>query len=281
MNDLFLLRRKKLNTLLNLRKNITEETGKMECMQCASSYDTKNLRKRYFVCPNCGYHFKISAVDRLIMVGDEGSFKEMSPALRTTNPLQFPGYNEKLELNKKKTGLTDAFVSGSIRIDGQKVAIGVLDSNFLMGSMGTVVGEKIAMLCEYADKRKLPLIIFSASGGARMQEGLFSLMQMAKTAAAVERFKDRGGFFISVLTNPTTGGVSASFANLGDVIIAEPDALICFAGPRVIEQTIGQTLPEGFQKSEFLLEHGMLDMVVERGRMKKILSALIAMHTPS
>lgn len=220
----------------------------------------------------------MTPMERISLIGDEKSFHEMSGGLTTKNPLKFPGYDKKLEDNKKKTGTEDAIVTGVLKIKGMRAAVGVLDSRFLMGSMGTVVGEKIAKLAEYADKRKLPLIIFSASGGARMQEGLFSLMQMAKTSAAVERFKQNGGLFISCLTNPTTGGVSASFASLGDIIIAEPKALICFAGPRVIEQTIGEKLPDGFQKSEFLLEHGMIDMVVERTELKNILYRLIVMH---
>ena len=182
------------------------------------------------------------------------------------------------EANRLKTGQQDAVVTGTCRIGGVKTAVAVMDKRFLMGSMGIAVGEKITRLTEYAMKRKLPLIIFAASGGARMQEGLFSLMQMAKTTAAIEKFKDAGGLFISYLTNPTTGGVSASFASLGDIIIAEPGALICFAGPRVIEQTIGQKLPEGFQHSEFLLEHGMIDMIVDRKDMKQTLSKILKMH---
>jgi acetyl-CoA carboxylase carboxyl transferase subunit beta len=175
--------------------------------------------------------------------------------------------------------MKDAFVSAIGKIDGRKALIGAFDTRFLMGSMGTVVGEKIARLASKANKDKLPLIIFSASGGARMQEGLFSLMQMAKTSAAITKFKDNGGLFISVLTNPTTGGVSASFASLGDIIIAEPNALICFAGPRVIKQTIGEELPEGFQRSEFLLEHGMIDMIVPKENMRDTLGKLLKLHS--
>jgi len=214
----------------------------------------------------------------LELIGDSKSFREMHAGFRTKNPLNFPGYEKKLDGNRRKTGTEDAFVAGTMRIKDVKIAVGVLDSRFLMGSMGTVVGEKIALLAEYAGKKKLPLIIFSASGGARMQEGLFSLMQMAKTAAAIEKFKKNGGLFISCLTNPTTGGVSASFANLGDIILAEPDSLICFAGPRVIEQTIGEKLPAGVQHAEFLLEHGMLDMVVKRSEMQDVLYRLLVMH---
>jgi acetyl-CoA carboxylase carboxyl transferase subunit beta len=209
---------------------------------------------------------------------DDKSFRELYAQVKTGNPNSFPGYEKKVEANRLKTGQQDAVVTGTCRIGGVKTAVAVMDKRFLMGSMGIAVGEKITRLTEYAMKRKLPLIIFAASGGARMQEGLFSLMQMAKTTAAIEKFKDAGGLFISYLTNPTTGGVSASFASLGDIIIAEPGALICFAGPRVIEQTIGQKLPEGFQHSEFLLEHGMIDMIVDRKDMKQTLSKILKMH---
>lgn len=219
-----------------------------------------------------------TAYTRIAELCDEGSFHELSRELETEDPLAFPGYRKKLQAMQEKTGLKDAMVTGTCRIGGFPAAIGVSDGRFLMGSMGTVVGEKVAALCEYAGRKKLPLIIFSASGGARMQEGMFSLMQMAKTAAAVTSYKEKGGLFISCLTHPTTGGVSASYASLGDIILAEPGALICFAGPRVIEQTIGQTLPEGFQRAEFLLEHGMLDAVVARADMKAMLERLLRLH---
>ena len=215
---------------------------------------------------------------RIALISDDKSFRELYAQVKTGNPNSFPGYEKKVEANRLKTGQQDAVVTGTCRIGGVKTAVAVMDKRFLMGSMGIAVGEKITRLTEYAMKRKLPLIIFAASGGARMQEGLFSLMQMAKTTAAIEKFKDAGGLFISYLTNPTTGGVSASFASLGDIIIAEPGALICFAGPRVIEQTIGQKLPEGFQHSEFLLEHGMIDMIVDRKDMKQTLSKILKMH---
>ena len=255
MNEIFLLKRKKLNSLLQLRQIGTSgNEGPID------------------------YTVPMSAIERIKMMIDEDSFKELNANMKTKDPLGFPGYERKLSENEMKSGLNDAIVTGTGKINKIKVAIGVLDSRFLMGSMGTVVGEKIMLLAEHAMKKKLPLIIFSASGGARMQEGLFSLMQMAKTSAAVETYKNAGGLFISCLTNPTTGGVSASYANLGDIIMAEPGALICFAGPRVIEQTIGQTLPEGFQRAEFLLEKGMLDMVVERKDMKDVIGRLLVMH---
>lgn len=278
MNDLVLSRRKKLISLQRLRNHTFEQEKTIECPSCQSALKDTVLKKNYNVCPNCNHYFSMTARQRIYMLADEGSFKEHYAHMKSKNPLDFPNYPQKLDAMRQKTELEDAIVTGTVRIYGMKAAIGVLDGRFLMGSMGTVVGEKIALLAEYAMKKKLPLIIFSASGGARMQEGLFSLMQMVKTSAAVERFKNSGRLFISCLTNPTTGGVSASYASLGDIIIAEPGALICFAGPRVIEQTIHQTLPEGFQHAEFLLEHGMLDMIVERKEMKDILYRLIMMH---
>lgn len=248
------------------------------CPACGKETAEPELIAGNRICPDCGFYMPMPPLERLALLGDSRNFRELYAGLRTKNPLNFPGYEKKLEGNRRKTGTEDAFVAGTMKIREIKIAVGVLDSRFLMGSMGTVVGEKIALLAEYAGKKKLPLIIFSASGGARMQEGLFSLMQMAKTSAAIERFKKNGGLFISCLTNPTTGGVSASFANLGDIILAEPDALICFAGPRVIEQTIGEKLPAGVQHAEFLLEHGMLDMVVKRDEMQDVLYRLLLMH---
>lgn len=277
MNDFFLIKRKRLSSLLKMRKAPAADEM-MECPSCHAKTTTKILQKKWMICPDCGYYFPMTPSQRIMMIGDEGTFKEQASSLRTKNPLDFPGYLKKLEANRAKTGTQDAVVTGVLKINGIRAAVGVMDGRFLMGSMGTVVGERIAQITEYAARKKLPLILFSASGGARMQEGLFSLMQMVKTSAAVERYKETGGFFLSCLTNPTTGGVSASFANLGDIIMAEPNALICFAGPRVIEQTIGQTLPEGFQRAEFLLEHGMLDMVVERRDMKNIIFRLMKMH---
>ena len=218
---------------------------------------------------------------RIALISDDKSFRELYAQVKTGNPNSFPGYEKKVEANRLKTGQQDAVVTGTCRIGGVKTAVAVMDKRFLMGSMGIAVGEKITRLTEYAMKRKLPLIIFAASGGARMQEGLFSLMQMAKTTAAIEKFKDAGGLFISYLTNPTTGGVTASFAMLGDIILAEPKALIGFAGPRVIEQTIGQKLPEGFQRAEFQLEHGFVDMIVEREDLKKTLYKILRAHRPT
>lgn len=278
MNSSLQLKRKKLVSLKKLRETPLGKDEIMECPECHEKMARGILAMKNFVCPECGYYYSVSAKERIAMICDEGSFKEMDKNLVTQNPIKFPGYRKKLEGLKMKTGMQDAVITGIGKIEGEKAAVAVLDSAFLMGSMGTVVGEKIARLTELAAKKKLPLIIFSASGGARMQEGLFSLMQMAKTAGAVETFKDAGGLFISCFTNPTTGGVSASYASLGDIMIAEPKALIGFAGPRVIKQTIGQDLPEGFQRAEFLLEHGMLDMVVERNDLKNVIARLLRMH---
>lgn len=280
MNDIFLLRRRRLDSLKKMRDGAGDREGIVECPECHEKMGREVMAMKKHVCPDCGYYFSMSAAERIALICDDGSFKELDKNLRTKNPIEFPGYRKKLSEVKAQTGMEDAVMTGIGKIQGEKVAIGVLDSRFLMGSMGTVVGEKIARLAETARRKKLPLVIFSASGGARMQEGLFSLLQMAKTSAAVEMYKQAGGLFISCLTNPTTGGVSASYANLGDIIIAEPNALICFAGPRVIEQTIGQKLPEGFQRSEFLLEHGMLDMVVERQELRETLGKLIRLHKP-
>ncbi|MGN0318072.1 MAG: acetyl-CoA carboxylase, carboxyltransferase subunit beta [Lachnospira sp.] len=275
IDDIFNQRKKRWNKLIKVRKS---DSVQVECPKCKAELTADQIRSNMYICPECGHYYPVKPTERIAMISDEDTFKEMYAGLKTTDPLDFPEYSEKLEANRAKTGQLDAAVTGTCKINGIRCAVAVLDGRFLMGSMGTVVGEKIVRLTEYADKKHLPLIIFSASGGARMQEGLFSLMQMARTSAAIQRYKDNGGLYISVLTNPTTGGVSASFASLGDIIMAEPKALICFAGPRVIEQTIGQKLPEGFQRAEFLLEHGMLDMITERAHLRETLSKIIAIH---
>lgn len=280
MNDIFLKKRKKLDYLYQLRKARQAEQ-KVACPGCGSEMSVGTIKNNFCVCPNCNYYYAMTPRERISLLADEKSFRELWKDLESKNPLDFPDYDRKLEENKIKTGQKDALVAGTMKVNGIRVAVGILDGRFLMGSMGTVVGEKITRLAEYAAAKKLPLILVSASGGARMQEGLFSLMQMAKTSAAIEQFKAKGGLFISCLTNPTTGGVSASFANLGDVILAEPGALICFAGPRVIEQTIGQKLPEGFQRAEFLLQHGMIDRIVERFEMKQVLYTILKIHQGS
>ena len=224
-------------------------------------------------------HLAIGAYYRLSTVLDHGTFKELNPDIAPQDVLHFPDYKEKLAAATVKTGLKEAAVTATGKIGGVQTVVAVLDSRFFMGSMSTAVGEKITCAIEYAADKHLPLVIFSASGGARMQEGIFSLMQMAKTSAALDRFSSGGGLYISVLTNPTTGGVTASFASLGDITLAEPGALIGFAGPRVIEQTIGEKLPEGFQRSEFQLQHGFVDKVVPRTEMKAVLTQILQLHT--
>lgn len=248
------------------------------CPTCGAQSARSELARNLYVCPACGYHHPIGAYLRLSMILDAHSFRELDERYTAPNALDFPGYSEKLEAVREKTGLSEAVVTARGRVQGQPAVFAVLDSRFFMGSMGTAVGEKVTRAVEYAMKSKLPLVIFSASGGARMQEGILSLMQMAKTSAALERFSEKGGFYLSVLTHPTTGGVTASFAYLGDLILAEPGALIGFAGPRVIEQTIGQTLPEGFQRSEYLEEHGFLDQIVPRGRLRETIGLLLDLH---
>ena len=234
------------------------------------------------VCPKCNYHFRISATDRLNLVVDEGSFVEFDVTLEPLDPLQFKDrmkYPERVKENQRSTRRKEALVSGRGKVLGEVAMVGIMDFEFMGGSMGSVVGEKVARLAERAREENCGMVIFCSSGGARMQEGIFSLMQMAKTSAALAFLKEKGLPYISVLTDPTTGGVSASFAMLGDIILAEPRAIIGFAGARVIEQTIKQKLPEGFQRSEYLLEHGMIDMIVDRKEMKKVLGQLLAMLT--
>lgn len=249
-----------------------------KCNKCGGAIIAEDVKKDHYICPKCGGYFRVHARRRIEMVTDEGSFEEWDSDLQGGNPLEYKGYEEKLEKLQEKTGLSEAVITGKAKIDGRETAIGVCDGRFLMASMGEAVGEKIARAVERATEERLPVILFACSGGARMQEGIISLMQMAKTSAALKHHSDAGLLYISILTDPTTGGVTASFAMLGDVILAEPKALIGFAGPRVIEQTIGQKLPEGFQRAEFLLEHGFLDAIVERPQMKAVLSKILALH---
>lgn len=249
-----------------------------KCNKCGQPIYVEDVMNNHYVCPKCGGYFRIHAYRRIEMLMDEGSFEEWNQEMEFSNPLNFPGYEKKIQAAKEKTRLNEAIVTGKGLICGQPAAVGVCDARFLMSSMGHIVGEKITQAVERATKEQLPVIIFAASGGARMQEGIVSLMQMAKTSAALKRHHEAGQLFISVLTDPTTGGVTASFAMLGDIILAEPKALIGFAGPRVIEQTIGQKLPEGFQRAEFLLEHGFVDMIVERKDQKEVIGKLLSMH---
>ena len=249
-----------------------------KCNQCGKAIIAEEAENGYYICPKCGGYFHVPAWNRLEMILDEGSFEEWDSEMPLQNPMEYRGYPEKLASVKAKTGLNEAVVTGKGSINGMKTVIGVCDGRFLMASMGENVGEKITRAVERATSEKLPVIMFCCSGGARMQEGIVSLMQMAKTSAAVKRHSDAGLLYISVLTDPTTGGVTASFAMLGDIILAEPGALIGFAGPRVIEQTIRQKLPKGFQRSEFLLEHGLLDAIVERSQMREVLGSLLELH---
>lgn len=249
------------------------------CPNCKNILLKKELIANYKICPKCNYIFRLSAYERIELLADKSSFKEFAKNYTTENVINFPDYEQKIEESKNKSNLNEACVTGICTIGGIKTILAVMDFNFLGGSMGSVVGEKITFCFEKAKKLKLPVVVVSASGGARMQEGIISLMQMAKTSAAVAMFKKTGLPYISVLTDPTTGGVTASFAMLGDIIIAESKALIGFAGPRVIEQTIKQKLPEGFQSSEFLLEHGFVDIVVQRKEMKPVLANILKLCT--
>ena len=248
------------------------------CKICKKELDKKRVVKNKYVCYECGYYFRVRAKNRIKMVADAGSFENWFEEEKTGNPLNFPEYEEKVAATQEKTGLSEGVTIGECTIYGQKTVLGVIDARFMMGSMGHVVGEKITRAMEDATEKKLPVILFCCSGGARMQEGIVSLMQMAKTSAAVKRHSDAGLLYVPVLTDPTTGGVTASFAMLGDIILAEPKALIGFAGPRVIEQTIGQKLPEGFQRAEFQLEHGFIDAIVERDDLKMTLYRILKMH---
>lgn len=242
-------------------------SGWLKCTHCTELIHTNELKKNLNCCPKCDYHYRLTAKQRIELLTDEDSFEEMCREIKTANPLDFVDsekYPDRVSAAKEKADIDEAVMVGTCKIDGIKTAIGVMDFHFMGGSMGSVVGERLTRMIEHAINHRLPVVIVASSGGARMQESTLSLMQMAKTSAALARLSDEGLPYISVLTNPTTGGVTASFASLGDIIIAEPKALICFAGPRVIEQTIGQKLPEGAQKSEFLLKHGMIDCIVER-----------------
>ncbi len=250
-----------------------------KCNKCGAAIIAEDVKNGYYICPKCHGYFRVHAYRRIEMIADEGTFEEWDKEMDFANPLDFKGYEEKIESLKERTHLNEAIVTGRVEIGGHPAVVGVCDGRFMMASMGRIVGEKIARAVERATEEKLPVILFTCSGGARMQEGIVSLMQMAKTSAVLKRHSDAGLLYVTVLTDPTTGGVTASFAMLGDIILAEPKALIGFAGPRVIEQTIGQKLPKGFQRSEFLLDHGFVDRIVEREELKDVLAQILDMHS--
>lgn len=289
MEPLFKNRKSRLDLFKKLRQAQSSvvapkdmpENLYQDCPACHDSVLLEDLMKAHYVCPTCGHHLKITARERLRELCDPKSFSELDKRMAMVDSQTFPGYKEKLLDFQKKTGSYEAVITGTCKIQNHKVAICVMDSNFMMGSMGQVVGEKITRCIEHATKKKLPLIIFTTSGGARMQEGILSLVQMAKTSAALAAHKDAGNLYISYLTNPTTGGVSASFAMLGDIILAEPNALVGFAGKRVIESTINETLPPDFQHAEFVLEKGFIDKIVKRKAMRKTLGKLLELHERS
>ena len=280
IRDIFMKNKKKRPITIpsDDAKNDVPEGIMTKCPQCKNIIVTKDLMKTLKVCPKCDHHLKMTAVERVACLLDEGTFESIDNHLKTENPLQFPAYTEKIESDAKKTGLNEAVLTGTGKIDGYEVAVAIMDAHFRMGSMGSVVGEKITRAIEKATMLGIPMIIFSASGGARMQEGVLSLMQMAKTSVALNRHATKGLLYISVMTYPTTGGVSASFASVGDINIAEPKALIGFAGRRVIEQTVREKLPEDFQTAEFLLDHGQLDAVIHRSELKSSLAKIVRLH---
>ena len=271
--------KKREQTVNKKQSNVDIPVGKwIKCEACKEILYKDSLRDNLHICPNCGHYFRMHIGRRLELMIDKGTYTRFDLSIDTTNPLGLEDYPKKLKSLREKTGLEEAVSCGTGNINGEKVVICVMDSGFLMGSMGVVVGEKITYAIEQAIEKRLPLIIFSVSGGARMQEGIMSLMQMAKTTAALTKLDKEGLLYISVLTDPTYGGVTASFASLGDIILAEPKAMIGFAGPRVIEQTIGEELPEGFQTAEFLLEHGFIDKIVERKDLKETIYQLLKLH---
>ncbi|MEE0367089.1 MAG: acetyl-CoA carboxylase carboxyltransferase subunit alpha [Blautia sp.] len=271
-------------TVMDIRGEERENTPEVpdnlmrKCNACKAAVFVDEVKQNHYICPHCGNYFHMPAYRRIKMIADRKSFVEWDAEMEEQNPLQYRGYEEKLRALQEKTGLKEAVVTGKCTIKGISVALGVCDCRFMMSSMGEVVGEKITRVFERATEEKLPVILYICSGGARMQEGLVSLMQMAKTSMALRKHSDAGLLYVPVLTDPTTGGVTASFAMLGDIILAEPKALIGFAGPRVIEQTIGQKLPKGFQKAEFLLEHGFIDKIVERDDQRIVLADILKLH---
>ena len=273
--------------LEELFKNVTkrfnddapeEHEPVFKCPRCQQTTPESKFQELNKVCPHCNYHARLTAAERMRLTVDSGSFVEYDAEMHSADPLQFPGYARKVESLQTMTGLKDAVITGECTIKGSRTVLIIMDSHFMMASMGSVVGEKITRAFETATEKGLPVVAFTASGGARMQEGIISLMQMAKTSAAVAKHNDAGLLYLTVMTDPTTGGVTASFASLGDIMLAEPGALIGFAGPRVIEQTIGEKLPAGFQRSEFQYEHGFVDKVVPRTEMRETLAQLLRLH---
>nr|WP_293162083.1 acetyl-CoA carboxylase, carboxyltransferase subunit beta [Mogibacterium sp.] len=257
---------------------IRRDKEPVECRACGETGMREEWRDNLYICPHCGNHRGMTAASRIRITADPGTFREFGRSIRGGNPLGFPGYTEKIQGMRDKTNLNDAVVTGTAKIHGRRTVLVVMDNRFMMGSMGMAVGEKVTRAFEYATKKKLPVIVFSTSGGARMQEGMMSLLQMAKTSAAVAKHDEAGLLYVSVMTHPTTGGVTASFAMLGDIQLAEPDALIGFAGPRVIEQTIGEKLPKGFQRAQFQYDHGFLDQIVDRREMRDTLGRILELH---
>ena len=275
--DLF---KKTRDSSMQLREKGNQSTDvvKFTCKKCGAELDAKTYGKNLYVCPKCGSHGRLLARTRIKQIADKDSFRELNGELSTADPLGFEGYPEKIAALRAKTGMNDAVVTGVCTIGGVRTCLGVMDSHFMMASMGSVVGERLARLFEYAAEAHLPVVLFTCSGGARMQEGMFSLLQMAKVSGAAARHSEAGELYITVLTDPTTGGVTASFAMLGDIILAEPNATVGFAGRRVIEGTIGEKLPEDFQSAEFILEHGFCDKIIPRSRMKQTLVQLLKLH---
>lgn len=271
-------KKKKYLTVQDSKQNDVPAGIMTKCPKCKKIMYTKELDENLNVCFNCDHHISLSAYKRIEAISDEGTFNEFDKGMTSANPLDFPGYIEKIEKDQKKTDLNEAVVTGTAELDGIKYGVAVMDARFRMGSMGSVVGEKICRIIDYCTEQRLPFILFSASGGARMQEGIISLMQMGKTSVSLKKHSDAGLLYISYITNPTTGGVSASFASVGDINLSEPKALIGFAGRRVIEQTINEKLPEDFQTAEFLLEHGQLDKVIHRKDMRTTLANILNLH---
>lgn len=280
IRDLFTISRKKNTDNITKREDekAFPEGIVTKCPKCKMIHVTKEIEKNLKVCTKCQHHFSLTADERIACFLDKGSFVSMDNHLQTTNPLNFPAYVEKIEIDIKKTGLNEAVLTGVGALKGMQVVVAVMDSQFRMGSMGSVVGEKITRAVEKATELRVPFIIFTASGGARMQEGVLSLMQMAKTSVALKRHSEEGLLYISVMTHPTTGGVSASFASIGDYNIAEPQSLIGFAGRRVIEQTVREKLPDDFQTAEFLLDHGQLDAIFNRLEMRDKIATIVKLH---